>query len=200
MSLIAYPVAKDAHHALALIKQGRITRAVREKEAETTAGKRVTFVTEATGPLYENEADALDAYAGLVEDNRPGHVCLPPSEDRFCKLICRIKDASRRRPKSTQPVFAEGQRWPAARAPLDCVWQVSISYWKTLDGPATRASARTGDTRGLRKKARGGVLTPEELLSLMDSPLTAPRPQKALDFGLFDFIPPDNPGIVIADE
>lgn len=199
--LIAYPVAKDAHAALALFRQGdAAARAVREKEAETVASKRVAFVIQSLGPVYENEGDALDAYKGLVEDNRPGHIFLPPAENRVCKLTCRIKDAPRSRAKSSQPVFAEGERWLKAPAPRESVWQLTISFWKILDGPAAQRSSGVGDARSLRKRAKKGELTPEEMLALMNSPMIAPRPQKALDFGLFDFIPPDNPGIVIADE
>jgi hypothetical protein len=199
MPLTAYPVAKDAHEALHLLKQGKAKRAAREKEAETAAGARVAFVTQSVGPLYEDEAEALSIYAGLVEDHRPGHIFLPPVEDRFCKLTCRMKEAPRRRSKSSEPVFSDGERWPRATAPLETVWQLSVSYWKVLDGVPVRPTA-AGNIKDLRKRAKKGQLTPEEMLSLMDSPLTAPRPQKALDFGLFDFIPPDNPGIVIADE
>lgn len=199
MPLTAYPVAKDAHEALSLLKQGKAKRAAREKEAETAADARVAFVTQSVGPLYEDEAEALNVYAGLVEDHRPGHIFLPPVEDRFCKLTCRMKDPPRRPSKSAQPVFAEGERWPKTSAPLETVWQLSVSYWKVLDRAASRP-APAGDAKDLRKRAKRGQLTPEEMLNLMNSPLTSPRPQKALDFGLFDFIPPDNPGIVIADE
>ncbi|ESQ86751.1 hypothetical protein ABAC460_22130 [Asticcacaulis sp. AC460] len=200
MSLTAYPVAKDAHEALALLKQGQAKRAAREKEAEAAADARVAFVTQSVGPLYEEEAEALNIYAGLVEDHRPGHIFLPPVEARFCKLTCRMKDVPVRRSKSAQPVFADGERWAKASAPLETVWQLSISYWKVLDGAPASRPGPAGNAKDLRKRAKRGQLTPEEMLSLMDSPLISPRPQKALDFGLFDFIPPDNPGIVIADE
>ncbi|ESQ74879.1 hypothetical protein [Asticcacaulis sp. AC402] len=198
--MIAYPVAKDAHEALALLKQGQVKRAVREKEAATEAGKPVAFVTQSVGPLFEDEAQALNIYAGLVEDHRPGHIFLPPIENRFCKLTCRMKDVPKRRSRSTGPVFSDGERWPRAAAPLETVWQLSLSYWKVLDGAMASRAGAAGNVKDLRKRARKGQLTAQEILSLMDSPLTGGRPQKALDFGLFDFIPPDNPGIVIADE
>lgn len=198
--MTAYPVARDAHEALAQLKQSQAKRAIREKEAELAADARVAFVTQSLGPVYEDEAEALNIYTGLVEDHRPGHIFLPPVEDRFCKLTCRIKDAPVRRAKPAQPVFSEGARWPKASAPLETVWQLSISYWKILDAVPASRPGPAGNPKDLRKRARKGHLTPDEMLSLMDSPLTSPRPQKALDFGLFDFIPPDNPGIVIADE
>lgn len=57
-----------------------------------------------------------------------------------------------------------------------------------------------GQARHLRKKATGRDLTPEEIAALSQGPLMAARPQKALDFGLFDFPLPENPAIIIADE
>ena len=83
---------------------------------------------------------------------------------------------------------------------MNCSFAWAKALVERNDDAAAARTAAAGDPRGLRKKAKNGELTPEEMLSLMHSPLTAPRPQKALDFGLFDFIPPDNPGIVIADE
>lgn len=199
MPLTAYPIAKDAHAALNLLRQGALKRAARQKEAESLAGARVAFVTQSLGPVYEDEAVALNAYRGLVEDHRPGHIFLPPAEERVCKLVCRMKEAPRRRTKPMQPVFGDGMRWPQAGAPLETVWQLSLSYWKILQETRPVPSS-PGDAKTLRKRAKTGDLTPDEMRSLMNSPMTAPRPQKALDFGLFDFIPPDNPGIVIADE
>jgi len=57
-----------------------------------------------------------------------------------------------------------------------------------------------GQRRHQRKKTTGRDLTPEEIAALSQGPLTAARPQKALDFGLFDFPLPENPAIIIADE
>jgi hypothetical protein len=34
----------------------------------------------------------------------------------------------------------------------------------------------------------------------MREPMAPKKKQKALDFGLFEFIPPDNPTIIIPDE
>ncbi|MEI9903526.1 MAG: hypothetical protein WDN06_05745 [Asticcacaulis sp.] len=72
MAQVAYPIAPSAHDALALLKGGKAKRAVREREAEALCGARVCFVTENIGPLYERQADALDACKGLVEDEWPG--------------------------------------------------------------------------------------------------------------------------------
>jgi hypothetical protein len=40
----------------------------------------------------------------------------------------------------------------------------------------------------------------QKLETMMSEPMVAKKKQKALDFGLFEFIPPDDPGIIIPDE
>lgn len=193
MTLPAYPIARDGHDALIQLRAGTARRAVRERDAEVAAGGHVAFVSEAVGPVYERQEDALDTYAGLVED-------------AACVLTCRLKKPLPRGSKALTPVFRDGERWPKMTRPPEPVWQLSVSYWKVLGAAAAksgaaRKDAMTGDqARKVRKSARGGNLTPEEVQGLADSPLMAVRPQKHLDYGLFDFIPPDNPGIVIADE
>jgi hypothetical protein len=190
MSLIAYPIAADGHDALAQLRAGTAKRAAREKEAEALAGHRVAFVSQSLGPLYESQEAAQAAYKGLIEDNGA------------CKLLCRIPVSTIPRRKPEQPVFEDGVRWPKVTAPQPAVWQLSVSYWKAL--PATRPAAGTPSNgeqaRKLRKTAKSQDLTPEQIRALIETPMTAFRPQKSLDFGLFDFIPPDQPGIVIADE
>jgi len=186
--LPAYPIARDGHDALIQLRTGAARRAVRERDAETLAGAPVAFVSEAVGPVYERREDALDAYAGLVED-------------AACVLTCRLKKPLPRGAKAMTPVFRDGERWPKMARPPEPVWQLSVSYWKALGAMAAKTGTATGDqARKLRKSARGGELTPEEVQGLADTPLVPTRPQKQLDYGLFDFIPPDNPGIVIADE
>ncbi len=199
MSLPLYPIARDGHDALALLRRGEALSARRESEAQAIADGRVAFVSENIGPLYERREDALDAYAGLVADDRPGHLFAP--ENLACVLSCRIKSPLKAKTQRVAPVFRDGERWPKATQPIETVWQLSISYWKRLPQTAPRAGAPVkGQARTLRRTAKGGELTAEEIQGLIENPLTAARPQKALDFGLFDFIPPDNPGIVIADE
>ena len=188
MSLPAYPIARDGHDALIQLRAGAERRAVREREAEALANTRVAFVSEAIGPIYERREDALAAYPGLVDDG-------------VCVLTCRLKSPLARGARAVSPVFRDGERWPKMARPAEPVWQLSVSYWKTLGAEAARAGSAGGSqARKVRKSARGGELTAEEVQGLANSPLTATRPQKHLDYGLFDFIPPDNPGIVIADE
>jgi len=201
VTLPAYPLARDGHDALIQLRGGGARRAMREREAEALAGRRVAFVSEAVGPVYERREDALDAYAGLVEDDRSGRLFAPAPQDAVCTLTCRLKAPLPRGSKAVAPVFRDGERWPKAVRPAEPVWQLSVSYWKVLDAGAAKTGKANGDqARKLRKSPRGGELTPEEVQGLADTPLVPLRPQKQLDYGLFDFIPPDNPGIVIADE
>ncbi len=188
MSLPAYPIARDGHDALIQLRAGTTKRAAREREAEALAEGRVAFVSETIGSVYERREDALEAYGGVVED-------------AACALTCRLKNPLPRGSRAVSPVFRDGERWPKMARPAEPVWQLSVSYWKVL-GPAAAkpGSATGGQARKLRKSARGGELTAEEVQGLADTPLVPLRPQKQLDYGLFDFIPPDNPGIVIADE
>lgn len=211
MSLPAYPIAKDAHAALTQMREGQMRkgkglRAARQSEAEAPGGGRATFVTQTLGPVYERREDALDAYAGLVEDDRKGHVFSPLPEDRVCRLLSRAPQDIRAQTAPLAPCFADGRRWPEPARPARAAWQLSIGYWKIAEADAPRAAKEPakgqakGQARHLRRKPEAKDLTPEDLLALSQNPLTAARPQKALDFGLFDFIPPDQPGIVIADE
>ncbi len=184
----AFPIATSAHDALNLLKAGTAARAAREREAEALGGGHVSFVTESVGPLYDSEADAVAACGGLI------------GEDRACRLVCRMKEASRPRCKPVEAVFRDGERWPKMNAPPAPVWQMSVSYWKVLATPAKRPAAAVDKPASALRRKGGDKLTPEELQGLMESPMTAARPQKALDFGLFDFPLPENPGIIIADE
>jgi hypothetical protein len=164
-------------------------RCAREKEAESAAGERVDFVTQSIGPLYDGEDEARKVYASVLDDSR------------VCILTCRAKSPPPTKRAAMEPVLENGVRWPKAPAPVESVWQLAISYWKPMPvARAAKGEAPKGQARRLRKNAKGQELTREQILALMDTPMTAARPQKALDFGLFDFIPPDNPGIVIADE
>ena len=199
--LPAYPIARDGHDALIQMRTGAARRAARERDAETAAGGRVAFVSETVGPVYERREDALDAYAGLIEDDRAGKLFTPAAQDVVCILACRLKSPLPRGSRALTPVFRDGERWPKMARPAEPVWQLSVSYWKVLGAGAVKSGTANGDqARKLRKSARGGELTPGEVQGLADTPLVPLRPQKQLDYGLFDFIPPDNPGIVIADE
>lgn len=190
MSLPLYPIATDGHAALEALRNGDARRAAREREAESLAGGTVAFVTQSLGPLFDNEAEARKVYASVLD------------ESKVCVLTCRIAVPPPRKHSPTKPVFEDGVRWPKAEKTPHAIWQLSISYWKRQPPPRQAgADAAPGQqARTLRKSRKAYDLTPEQILALTQTPLQPARPQKALDFGLFDFIPPDNPGIVIADE
>ncbi len=190
MTLPLYPIASDGHAALESLRNGEARRAAREREAEVLAGGAVAFVTQSLGPLFDSEAEAKKVYAAVLDDSR------------VCTLTCRIAAPPPRKHRPTQPVFADGVRWPKAGTKTPAIWQLSVSYWKCLPPPrqANGDAAPGQQARTLRRSRKAYELTPEQILALTETPLQPARPQKALDFGLFDFIPPDNPGIVIADE
>ena len=116
MNAILYPVAATAEAALARPKG----RAAREREARTLAGAPVRFVTEPTGPGFASREAALDAYAGHLDDPRPGHGVAIAPEDRYGSLAERIAGAPT--PDPVEPAFAgpagAGRRPPrCARRP-----------------------------------------------------------------------------------
>lgn len=182
MTLTLYPIATDVDTAL---KAG-VKVAARESEAQKLASAHVVFASEWVGPAYDSRDAALDAWAGRVEDDREGHGFSPAPEARFCKLICRPASLGAKDRKS--------------REKTGTVWQLSVSYWKIMAAPQASARPAKEQARKVRKSAKAKALTPEEVRELAQAPLMPYRLQKGLDFGLFDYIPPDNPNIVIADE
>ena len=118
---ILYPVAASAEAALAQPKG----RAAREREAARLAGGPVSFVTEATGPAFGAREDALDAFAGRLDDPRPGHAVQVSPEDRFCALAERTVGAP---PAPVEPAFVRGRRWPKPRPkPARTVFRLTVS-------------------------------------------------------------------------
>lgn len=196
MSAILYPVAPDAETALT----APLGRAAREREARTLAGgEAVNFVTRPVGPDFASRDAALDAYAGKVEDDRPGRLVSLPPEDRFCRLAELAIQVGGRRPipPPAKPVLKDGRRWPAEpAAPVATVWRLQVSFWKigaavepSLDGPQARKVRRAG-----------AEADRDTLKALTRQPLRALRPQQPLDIGLFEMRPPEAPHTVIADE
>src|SRR5580692_8608638 len=107
MTAILYPVATNADAAFAR----PLGRAAREREAGRVAAQPVRFVSEEIGPVFASRDAALDAYAGRIEDDRPGRSGALAPEDRFCTLRETIAGAP---PPPLAPTFADGRRWPAA--------------------------------------------------------------------------------------
>lgn len=196
MSAILYPVAVDAEAALA----APLGRAARAREAQRLAGgEAVTFRTRPVGPDFASREAALDAYAGKVEDDRPGRLLSLPPEDRYCRLAELAAQVGRRRPlpPPAQPTLLEGRRWPAPPAnPIVTVWRLQVSFWKV--GAAVELSPDGPQARRVRRT--GAEPDRETLDALTRQPLRAVRPQQPLDIGLFEVRTPEAPHILIADE
>lgn len=196
MALIAYPIAKSASDALVKAKNGTYARAPRQADATKLCQKDVIFCTQFVGPEFEDIKLALDAYHNLVDDEARGFVAAP--ENRFCKLVARLSDKKQAHLPPAKEIQKEGKRWAKHHKMAPKVWQLSISYWK-IASAADSANAQV-QARDMRKKTTSDPLSKQELIDMTNQRLMATKPQKALDYGLFDFIPPDNPGIIIADE
>jgi hypothetical protein len=65
---VLHPCRPNAEAAL----NAPLGRAARAREAAAVAGDAVVFMVEETGPAFETREAALDAYAGRLEDERPG--------------------------------------------------------------------------------------------------------------------------------
>ncbi len=191
MNAILYPVADDAEAALAAPKG----RAARAREAGEIAGGRVRFVSEGVGPAFADREAALDAWAGRVDDDRPGRSASVAPEDRYCVLR---EVASGAPPPPTEPIFAEGRRWPSAHAkPPAVAFRLSVSYWRIGEA---EAAAAYDQARTARRKAEAARLDAEELRALARRPLRPVRPQQPLDVGLFEAPAPEAPHILIPDD
>ena len=197
MSAILYPVASSAAAALA----SPLGRAAREREAEAAAGGPVLFVSEDVGPAYASREAALDANAGRLDDDRPGHANQVAAEDRFCTLRERAQSA----PPPVEPAFAKGRRWPKPAKPPKVSFRLSVSYWQVVtavaDAPAESPPEPTpGQARQLRRAADAARLDALQLRALASQPLRPVRPQQPLDIGLFEHPAPEAPHILIPDE
>ena len=191
---ILYPVAASAEAALAR-PQGR---AAREREAMALAGAAVAFVTEATGPAFASREAALDAFAGRLDDPRPGHGVLVQPEDRYCALAERIEGAA---PAPIQPTFARGRRWPKPPArPARTVFRLVVSYWRVGETAAVEPAPTPDQARALRRRTTAAQLSAAELRALAQQPLRPVKPQQPLEVGLFEAPAPEAPHILIPDE
>ncbi|OYX31574.1 MAG: hypothetical protein B7Y99_09955 [Caulobacterales bacterium 32-69-10] len=190
---VLYPVAETAEAAL----QAPKGFCAREREAAGLAGEAVTFVTEAVGPAFASQDAALDAYAGRLDDERPGRRVSVAPEQRWCALRP-VAAPAKKKVQPAEPAMKDGRRWPArdpARpAPL---WRLSVSYWRIgkLASPTPTEAARK-----LRRQEGAESLDPAALRALARQPMQAVRPQQPLDIGLFETRPPEAPHILMPDE
>jgi len=192
MSAIRYPVAASAEAALS----GPLGRAARASEAEALAGGDVEFASEAAGPAFASREAALDAYAGRLDDERPGRLAAVQPEDRYCALS-ELAAEPRRMPAAVRPAYRGGRRWPKPVAATQTVWRLVVRYWRVkapqplLELAEPAASAPRRSLHGLDAKA---------LRERLSQPLRPVKPQQPLDIGLFEVRPPEAPHIVMPDE
>ncbi len=206
MTAVLYPVARSATQALDALRTGQ-PRAARTREALDVARMilahaEVRFVTEDVGPGYDTYAQALAAWSQWVDDPKGGSRLEP--QDRFASL--RQVIAPEVRPhvrESARATFKDNRRWTLPQDPAPAsVWRLSLSYWKILDpseaglpAPPPGVQART-----LRRSRKAVDVPAETVKALTQQPMSAFKPQKALDIGLFEFRPPDQPHLIIPDE
>jgi hypothetical protein len=190
---VLYPVAASAEAALA----APIGHAARERAAQAVAGEQVAFVTEPVGPVFETEEAALDAYAGRLDDERPGKRAQVAPESRWCAL--RPVSAPGSKPRGrVEPVNKDGRRWPVREGkPAKTLWRLAVSYWRI--GAIAAPPPPAGAARTLRRSGGEG-LDPGALRALARQPLQPVKPQQPLDVGLFETRPPEAPHILMPDE
>jgi hypothetical protein len=190
MTAVSFPVAANAQQALS----APLGRAARQAEARRLAAAEVVFVSEAVGPAFASREAALDAFAGRIDDERPGRLVSIPPEDGFLVLREVITGpAPRRRSPQLKPAYKDGRRWPPPTPGPETVWRLSISYWR-IGGALGAANA------GMASPQREDAADARALRRRLEEPLQATKPQKALDIGLFEVRPPDAPHIVMPDE
>jgi hypothetical protein len=191
MSAILYPVAASAEEAVAR----PIGRAARAREAARLAARPVRFVTEDVGPAFGERDAALDAYAGRVDDPRPGRAAIA-EEDRYCVLVERLLGAHA--PAPAEPVFVEGRRWPKPPVARPAtMFRLSVSFWKVQSAEASEAEEQA---RQLRRRGEAARLDASQLRALASQPLRPVKPQQPLDVGLFETPLPEAPDTLIPDE
>ena len=191
MTAILYPVAETAEAALHA-PQGY---AARERDAQAQHGT-VRFVSEITGPAFATREAALDAYAGRVEDERPGRP--QPAPEALWSRLAPVSSADGRpvRKAPARPIYRHGRRWPEVEPKTSTLWRLSVSYWQLQADEA----APKGSARDLRRTEVGRDLDARALTALTRQPMRAVQPQQPLDIGLFEFRLPEAPDIIVPDE
>jgi hypothetical protein len=190
---VRYPVAASAEAALS----APLGRAMRQREAEKLASADVEFRVEEAGPAFATREAALDAFAGRLDDDRPGRTGAA-AEDRFLTLRQVVARRGGRMPvrAPAHPSFEDGHRWPEPSGePLPTAWRVSVSYWRLR----TKEEV-AGQAREVRRAETGAALGREALSELTRRPLRPIKPQQPLDIGLFEAPLPESPGQYIPDE
>ena len=186
---LRFPVAPNADAAL----QAPLGFAMRELEARALVdGATVKFVVEWVGPVWPDLAAAEAAFATRLAGKSGDWWSLKP-------VIAPPPGARLRKPAPIKPNFKDGRRWPILSELEKPVtgWRLSIRYWRVGEDVVDRPK---GPARRLRRDPAASSLEAESLRLLAEQPLQALMPQRALDIGLFEFHPPDQPYLVIPDE
>jgi hypothetical protein len=195
MSAILYPIAANAERALAQ----PAGRAARQSDAEALALGAVEFVTQAAGPAFASEAEAIAAYPGRLDDEAKSRFL--PAADRFCTLREVLASGAAKRPKQApkqaKATMKDGRRWSPALAPATTAWRLSVSYWRIKGAEELQALAQA---RKARRTTSETPLDAAALRALSRQPLAPVQPQQPLDIGLFEFRPPEAPHLIIPDE
>ena len=190
---ILYPVAPTAEAAL----HAPSGAATREREAAAVACGPVRFEQALVGPGYRSREQAMDAYAGRIEDDRPGAPQPPSAEARWCELAA-VAVEGRALPPPVQPHNRDGRRWPIPPTePTEVVWRLRVSYWRIV-GEAERPDLPAA--RRARRDAGQAALDGRALQALAAQPLRPFKLQRPLDVGLFEVRPPEAPHRLIPDE
>ena len=194
MTAILYPVAETAEAALHAPRG----YAARAREAESVAAAAVAFVSEAVGPAFATREAALDAYAGRVDDNRPGGGAVAP-EGRWRNLVPVSAPAGGRHAPAApaKPAYRDGHRWPVPQTDVPVLWRLSVSYWK-ISGAEVVLPAEAA--RHMRRDGAGRELGGPALNALTRQPLRPVKLQQPLDIGLFEMRCPEAPDTLIPDE
>lgn len=172
MTQTHFPIAQTALKALNKWQDGTGPYAVRLLEAKEKSQTEIHLSQEALAGPFSDRAEGENALIKLIKRRGENDGCL--------KLMARCEAQlvhSEQKPKPDQ-------RWPE-RPKQTVFWMIEIVYWKI--GKKAEPSWEK-----LRQR--------QALEVMMREPLAAKKKQKALDFGLFEFIPPDDPAIIIPDE
>lgn len=182
-----YPVSASADAAMADLNLNVLRCAARENEARHIAGRDVIFKSEFVGDPFSERDEAFARLDALIGWGVPSSALavIPLSERR-----------RRRRPPASSLAPID-RRWPAPTTMPTVRFRISLSFWC--------CATPTNDAVGVRGKSKRGrrprkIVDPLDLLRRAQSPLGPAVPQLALDIGLFEFRPADQPGITIADE
>jgi hypothetical protein len=198
---IAYPVAASVEKALC----APLGFAMRERDAARLGpDEEIAFTSSWVLDAAPDEETAKAAVAarygekgalGLARGLAEGWLKLEP--------VGLVDGVQPKRPSGVlvpvKPVLEGGSRWPR---PVDAPhrpkvgWRLSLRFWRLGEAPAGPSEP----ARKLRKKRDAEALERQHLQALVEQPLTAYSPQKALDIGLFEIIPPEAPHILMPDE